>query len=172
VAIRFEYYNTGDDGDFQFYGASWAAQTFVPSKKHTILSVKLKLYRVNSPNTVTVGIRFTDGDGKPTGDDLCSGTTDGNTLTTDSAGEWREITLDTGYNLNVNIKYGIVVRVPNATSGNYLRWREDCTGTGYINGYGLLSGNSGSTWTAYTDIDCMFEEWGEKQAPLPMHFRS
>jgi len=78
----YEYYNTGDDSSQSVYGSNWYAQTFTSSIAHTITSVKLKLYRTGSPGTVTVSIRATDGSGHPILPDLCSGTTDGNTLPT------------------------------------------------------------------------------------------
>jgi hypothetical protein len=81
AASIYEYYNTGDTSVASIYGDIWDAQTFTPSVAHTITSVKLKLYRIgNGPGTITVGIRATDVDGLPTGSDLCSGTTDGNSL--------------------------------------------------------------------------------------------
>ncbi|GAG73463.1 unnamed protein product, partial [marine sediment metagenome] len=103
---KYEYYNTGDDHSLSVGIDTWRAQTFTPTTKHKITSVKLKLYRnSHTPDTVTVSIRATDVDGKPMGGDLCFGTTNGNTLTTDTAGEWREITIDDGYTLLAGTKY-------------------------------------------------------------------
>ncbi len=80
MATRFEHYITGDDGAWEFGIINWMAQTFTPSTAHKITSVKLPLYRWGSPGTITVSIKATDGNGHPTGDDLCLGTTDGNAL--------------------------------------------------------------------------------------------
>ena len=159
-----EYYNTGDDGTGFIYGAIWKAQTFTPATAHKITSVKLKLYRHNLPGTVTVSIRATDADGKPTGSDLCSGTTDGDTLPTGSPYEWREITLGSGYNLSANTRYAIVVRAPSADGSNYLRWRWDGSSPTYAGGSSGYSSDSGSTWTLDTAYDLMFEDWGEPSA--------
>jgi len=162
----YEYYNTGDDGAWAVYGATWQAQTFTPTTAHKITSVKLKLYRLGSPGTITVSIRATDVDGHPTDADLCSGTTDGNTLG-GSPGEWREITLGDGYNLTQDIKYAIVVRAPSGTTTNYLGWRKVNTGT-YAGGWLEKSTNSGSTWSsAFSAQDFMFEDWGEEIAAEP-----
>jgi hypothetical protein len=155
----YEYYNTGDDNHVWLYGSTWAAQTFTPSVAHTITSVKLKLFRVGSPGTVTVSIRATSG-GQPAGGALCSGTTTGDTLTTSAPGEWREITLGSGYGLSGGTTYAIVVRATGGDSSNYLWWRVDGSSPAYAGGMYLLSFNSGSIWTSGASYDLMFEEWG------------
>ena len=90
----YENYNTGDDNGSLIYSTVWNAQTFTPASSHTILKVNLKLIKVGNPGTITVSIRATDA-GKPTGVDLCSGTTNGNTLSL-STSEWRLIELGAG----------------------------------------------------------------------------
>lgn len=161
MATLYEYYNTGDDHRISCYGIDWVAQTFTPATAHKITSVKLLLYRLGSPGTITVGIRETDVEGHPTGDDLCSGTTNGNTLPTGSPYEWREITLGDGYNLDADTKYAIVVRAVDGDTSNRLQWRWDETSPTYAGGYVETSDDSGSTWESYTDADLMFEDWGE-----------
>jgi len=155
----YEYYNTGDDNHCWLYGTTWVAQTFTPSVAHTITSVKLKLFRVGSPGTITVSIRATSG-GQPTGSDLCSGITTGDTLTTSALGEWREITLGSGYGLSAGTTYAIVVRATSGNSSNYVWWRVDSSSPTYGGGMYLLSSNSGSSWISGASYDLMFEEWG------------
>lgn len=160
----YEYYNTGDDSAFNNRSdglGNWGAQTFTPTISHKITSVKLKLYRVGLPGTLTVSIRATSG-GAPVGADLVSGTTDGDTLTTDTAGEWREITLGAGYNLVAGAKYAILHRGFGA-AGNIPYWREDSSSPTYASGSYFESDDLG-VWTEQTTDDCMFEEWGD---PLP-----
>ena len=82
MATLYEYLNTGDNDSGSVYGAVWNSQSFTPTIAHIITSIKLLLYRIGSPGTLTVSIRATDGSGHPTGADLVSGTTDGATLTT------------------------------------------------------------------------------------------
>jgi hypothetical protein len=160
----YEYYNTGDGTASAVYGSAWEAQTFtVGSVQHTVTSVKLKLYRVGSPGTVTVSIKATNGNGHPTGSDLTSGTTNGNTLTTSTSGEWREITL-TEYTLSANTKYAIVVRAPSGIVNNYLGWRADLSSPTYTGGNREYSLNSGTSWAADPLTDLMFEVWG---SPVP-----
>lgn len=160
ITTRYEYYNTGEDVEFGIGTTYWASQTFTPLLAHKITSVKLKLYREYSAGTITVGIRATDVDGKPTGADLCSGTTDGDTLTTDSSGEWREITLGDGYDLVADTKYAIVVRAPDAEKFGETVWWWSSSSAAYTRGWIELSDNSGSSWgETYTGYDMMFEEW-------------
>lgn len=163
MAELYEYYITGDDGSAPFHSSYWDAQTFTPSEAHKITSVKLKLLRENLPGIVTVSIRATL-DGHPTGGDLCSGTTNGNTLTTNTDGEWREITLGAGYNLEADEMYAIVVRVPDVEYPDCLRWRYDLAGSTYAGGCVEESNDSGLSWNSYTDRDFMFEDWGELPA--------
>jgi hypothetical protein len=159
AASMYEHYNTGDDGAGGAYGSLWAAQTFTPSADHTITSVKLMLFRNGSPGTVTVSIRATSG-GQPTSSNLCSGTTDGDTLPIGSPYEWREITLGSGYGLSAGTPYAIVVRATGGDASNYVCWRADSTPT-YGGGMLLLSSNSGTNWTSAAGYDLMFEEWGD-----------
>jgi len=165
MSSRYEYYIVNDDEDRGAYGVQWRAQTFTPSVAHKITSVKLLLFRTNSPGTLTVGIRATDGNGHPTGGDLCSGTTDADTLPTASPYEWREITLGDGYALSADTKYAIVCRAIDGDGNNQVRWRDDETDPTYAGGIKEISANSGVDWTAQTDRDHMFEEWGYVPSP-------
>ena len=160
MADRYEYYNTGFNSTVDFYGAFWLAQTFTPSVAHRITSVKLLIWRFGLPGTITVSIRETDSEGHPTGADLCSGTTDGDTLTDDLSGEWREIALGAGYNLDADTKYAIVVRALTGDGTNRVIWRCDLNGI-YTGGNYEFSGNSGTSWNGTVGADLMFEEWGE-----------
>jgi hypothetical protein len=158
MATLYEYYNSGDDSNIGFYGAYWFAQTFTPEEAHKITSVKLKLFRLGSPGTITVSIRATDGSGHPTGWDLCSGTIDGNTLTTSAIGAWYEITLGDGYDLAASTKYAIIVRATSGNGSNKLYWRYDGSSPTYTGGnYEVYIGG----WSGDTAKDLMFEDWGE-----------
>lgn len=165
MANLYEYYNTGDGYGFYVYGTTWEAQTFTPSTAHKITSVKLKLYRQGSPGTLTVSIRATDGEGLPTGEDLCSGTTNGNTLPLGSPYTWREITLGDGADLSADTKYAIVARAPAGDVTNTVFWRADISSPTYEGGNFASSTDSGDSWTGNTSYDFMFEDWGEAIAP-------
>ena len=166
-----ESYETGDDANVQIGGTFWPAQTFTPLQSHKITSVKIKVWREGSPGMVYVGIKATDGEGKPTGDDLCSGQIDGNSVTPTSPGDFYEIELGDGYDLVVDTQYAIVARAPAGDALNRLHWRRDSEGT-YPRGRLEMSMDSGVEWTAYPDIDMLFQEWetitteGKKTATL------
>jgi len=155
-------YITGDDDASVAYNYSpnfyIIAQTFTPSVTHVITGLKLLLYRVNGPGTVTAVIKATDGSGHPTGTTLASGTTDGDTLTTNTAGEWREITLSSTAILNASTKYAIVVSV-STNFPNYLYWRYDKDDATYAGGNKENSDDNGATWISDAGSDFMFEEY-------------
>lgn len=156
----YEYYNTNDDSQGQFYDFKWLAQTFTPTEAHKITSVKIKAWRNGLPGIITIGIRATNGEGHPTGGDLCSGTTDGDTLPEATNSEWREITLGDGYNLNADTKYAIVARITGGDPSNRIRWRGDFSEPTYAGGCYESSEDSGVNWSSSPAYDLMFEDWG------------
>ena len=171
MAARFEYYDTGDQDTVTIYGDKWQAQTFTPSTSHFITSVKLLIYRYSTPGTLTVAIKNVDGNDDPTGDDLCSGTTNADTLTEDTGGEWREITMDAPYVLSSGTQYAIVVRCGPV---QYVGWRINGFNPSYSGGNQYYSIDGGDTWVMKGEPDrddAMFEEWGTKETPFPTHFR-
>lgn len=166
MADRYEYYIVNDDNYEYIFSQHWRCQTFTPSVAHKITSVKLLLYKAGSPGEITVSIRATSG-GLPTGGDLCSGTTVGNTLPTGSPYEWREITLGAGYDLVADTMYAIVVRATGGDVSNALQWRKDQTSPTYAGGCRSYSSSSGSSWTVTEGTDNLFEEWGEPPVSAP-----
>lgn len=169
MVIKFESYTTGDNQIIDFFGATWKDMSFTPDIAHDISLVTIKIFRTGSPGTITVSIRATSS-GLPTGNDLTSGTTDGNTITTSVFGALIEFDL-TPYSLEASTEYAIVVRVPDGDGSNYLNWRRDTTGT-YAGGGSGTSTDSGGSWAEVgggkpdgTTVDYLFEEWGELIVP-------
>lgn len=156
---RYQYYNSGDDGDNDVYSNNWGAQTFTPETNHIIGKVKLKLFRVGTPGTLQVGIRATTG-GKPTGGDLCSGEIDADTLTTNTDGEWYEISLGDGFDLDIGDVYAIVIRAVDGDASNKVSWRADESAPTYSEGKYCSSSDSGGSWGGFSGEDALFEEWG------------
>ena len=157
MVTLYENYITDDDGQANTDSTNWDGQTFTPSVNHTITSVKLKMWRSGTPGIVTVSIRKTSS-GLPTGADLCSGTTNGDTLeTTAITAAWREITLGTGASLLASTKYAICVRA----AAQWANCRYNQSGA-YTGGGRVYSSNSGVDWIEPTSpsYDFMFEEWG------------
>lgn len=91
--------------------------------------------------------------GDPTGADLTSGTTSGDTLpvgTTMDDFEDREITFSTPISLVSGVKYAIVIRAVDAGGlAELVIWHEKASGT-YADGVGFDSFNSGSSWADHS----------------------
>ena len=127
----------------------WFAQTFTPDEDYDIISVILKLFRISgSPGTVPVSIRATDiATGKPTGPDLCSGTFNGNNITTDTNGEEVPFTFGSTSSLVVGTKYTIILKSP-VTQLTYISWKIDVSSANYSGGSTYISYDAGATWAA------------------------
>lgn len=157
MAERYEYYITGDD-EAAPSRSYYLGQTFTPVTAHKITSVKLLLYKNGSPGTLTIEIKATNGEGLPTGDALCSGTSNGNTLPDGAPYEWREITLGAGTNLDADTKYAIILNKLGDIN-NQIIWRRDGSDPTYANGEDVYS-TDGVEWTPFPAADFMFEDWG------------
>lgn len=173
MATLYEYYILPGNSFDSIRGNLWKGQTFTPSVDHRVTSVKIKARRYGFPGIITVSIKATL-DGHPTGPDLCpAGTTNGNTLTDASPGEWREISLGDGAILSAGQKYAIVVRALAGDGSNNLQWRLDSTNPTYVGGCKEYSSDGGTTWHSYDGIehspssDELFEEWGEPAITTP-----
>jgi len=156
---KYQYYNTDDDADRDIYGVNWSGQTFTPETGHMIANVRVKLFRVGDPSTITVSIKATSG-GKPVGADLCSGIIEGNTITDDAGGDWYEISMGNGCEVTAGVQYAIVIQASAGDVGNKLSWRTDASAPTYTGGLYCGSSDSGTDWNTYSGSDAMFEEWG------------
>ncbi|RKX66043.1 MAG: hypothetical protein DRP42_03865 [Tenericutes bacterium] len=125
----------------------------------------LKLYRVGSPGTMELNMYAVDSGGEPTGASLIHGFYDGDTLTTNVAGEevfftwWLDETklIQPGDFLCVVLKAagsgaGDEVKVRYSSSGSY--------GTGTEYGTALVSDDNGATWTRPAGTDLFFRLFG------------
>lgn len=179
----------GSLGYYAAYGTQWQAQTFTPQAKHTITSVKLKMYRTGLPGTITISIQpllavitnpatsiaaeqaQLNGElsaDHPDGLELCSGTYDGDILP-DAIGDavWVEVDLGAGATLYQDVEYAIIVKAPSGGSGKYVWIGFDNTvgGTPYTRGDIMWTNTEGLYWSdRITDDDFLFEEWGDALA--------
>ena len=137
-----------------------AAQSFTTTDAYSISSVKILVYRFSLPETITVSIRAVSGD-DPTGSDLAVGTFDGDAVTEDSGGEWKEITFDTPYELSASTKYTIHIRNEGTAHGvgPSLNWLGVSGSSSYPDGAGRYSFNGGAGWSSASK-DFNFETWG------------
>lgn len=160
MTTLYEHYITGDDGSISLHSASKrVGQTFTPSIDHAITSIKFFGYRKGDPGTLTVSIKATDDEGKPTGDVLCSKTINSADIGL-SPKAWHEITFDNIAALIAGTQYVIILQVSNgAPATDYVFWRKDWHGT-YTGGTQVVSFNGGSSWSVQTDEDQLFEEYG------------
>jgi len=159
------------DTYFQIYtsGVEYqAGQSFTPATTHIVLKVSLKLFRSGStgtPGVFNVKIYNTDGNGHPTGVALVSGTSDADSLTTDTNGQWRDIYFGDGVELTEGVLYVIVVDAPDASVNSVLNWRYDNADSSYDGGIRILSSNGGSSWADDAEDDHAFREYGPSSVP-------
>ena len=155
-------WNTPDFYSNNTFGlAQWFGQTFTPLEDYTVGKVVAYLSKGATIGILTAAIRATDGEGKPTGEDLAIGTTDGDTLLDFTTFEWREIEL-TPYELKQGIKYALILRAPEASKTSACYWKCTQYDTAYPRGQFTYSTNSGSSWTLLT-IDSNFQVWSAEQ---------
>ena len=131
-----------------------------PDGAFTIASVTFKMYRTLTPGTVTCELTAVDGDGKPTGSVLATGTTDGDTLTTSTAGEERTITFTTPYTLEASTQYAVYVKASDASATDKLHMRKDGSSPTYTGGVWISSTDGGSSWNTVSTSDLWFSTSG------------
>ena len=163
MATKQQYHDNASNGHTSLYvsGANdrQGSQSFTTDDAYSISSVKVLIYKINSPGTYTVSIRAASGDA-PTGGDLASGEFEGSSITTNVAGEWKEVVFDASYELNATTKYTIVIRYTGGgDSGGSIEWLGVSGSSSYPDGQGTYSFTGGSTWSALAR-DFNFETWG------------
>lgn len=161
---RLEWYTTGETSNYIMHGLNWIAQSFTigavgPNQEARLTQLRLKLWRIGSPGTLTLSIKNVDGAQKPTGADLSTGTIDGNSVTPASPGQWYDIPM-TAFDMQPGTMYAIVGRCLAGDAANAVYWRYDFVAATYPGGRSIYSNNGGVTWTFHTITDCMFEVWG------------
>lgn len=147
------------------WDAGWLAQTFTigttgDNVSHNITSIKISLgKRTGEVGTVTLSIRAVDGDNKPTGADLTSGTTNGNTLPEGENYETREFVM-TPYLLQASTMYAMCLRTE-IGNPECIYWEYNSAGSSYAGGVAYFSFDSGATWSILgTGVDFGFFEYG------------
>ncbi len=156
----FEHYDNEADltAYYSCYANWWLYQTFTPLITHDLTKVELYVYRDGLPGTVTVSIRNTGANGRPTGADLVTNTFNGNDLL--GSPTWQAILLDLS-NLILGTKYAIVMRALAGNTYKMVRWCADITSPTYTRGWAGPSSSSGDTWGDYPLVDFGFREYGK-----------
>lgn len=165
ASVTFENYKVNDDGDYEMYGVKWCSQTLRPQHQHKLYSVNLKLFKEGTPGDVTVMI-YGAQEEEPVGSALVTGTTNGNTLTTEETGEWREITFPSQIELIPGLSYAIVVHITGGGTSDSVHWLYDETTPLYYRGAYAYSTDGGTSWFPSTAKDFMFEELGRSSGEL------
>ncbi len=149
-----DFYNTGEDSFLSVDSLRWAGQIFTASSTYTTDTMRFLMYRNGLPGTVTVNLEGEDA-GKPDGNVLATGTTDGDTLTTNSAGEWREITWDTPFEVTSGVKYAVYAKAGGTAFA--LNLRRDVSSPSYAGGTTVTFSAS---WAIQSGSDTLFEIYG------------
>jgi len=140
----------------------WGMQSFTPLETYTIGKFVAYWAKMTTPNIITLALRLTDGAGKPTGGDLTSGTTNGNTLPQYGVHEWRAVDIE-HYELQQGVKYAAIARALEASTFSSFNWKGATDPDAYPRGQWGYSTNHGSTWTT-GPYDNNFEVWSADQA--------
>ncbi len=130
------------------------------NKDVDLSSVKFKLYRRGSPGIINCELYAVDGNNKPAGSILSSGTIDGDSLTTSSSGQLVEFTMDS-VTLNSSTQYALVIYGTNIDGDNKVFLKGEISGSpSYTGGSRISSNDSGSSWSVDTDSDFVFQVLG------------
>ena len=163
MATKYEWYNPSTDNNYFLDTTYLIGQTFTigttgTNENFNLSSIKLRLFRLGSPGTLTFAIRAVDGSGLPTGSDLSTGTTNGNTLSDNiETADLREITMSS-YTLQASTKYAIIAKAQTLNFDVDMGfWLALTTSPSYTGGaYVFYESN----WDQDTEIDFEFEVWG------------
>jgi hypothetical protein len=161
--LKDNWQTTPQDSEIPVSSITSRATAFTTSSSYNLFQLEVKLYRENSPGTVTVELYLADGSDFPTGSVLSSGTLDGDSLTTSSTGVWYSPTMSTYTMLNAT-RYCIVLTPANAQP-NSIHWKRS-TFSG-ASGY-TISSYDGSWGNASSNTSFGFKLWaGTGKATVP-----
>lgn len=149
-------------GSYPFAKATWAYQTFTALDTYTLTHVHIPLTRRTNTTTgwgtITLSIRATDVNGKPTGDALGAVNIDPATLSY-STYKWEEITLSAGVELTEGTKYAIVIQNGTAATTHSLGWYETYNEIveDYYTGGSFGTSTNGTTWTEKSTVNYSYD---------------
>lgn len=148
------------------------AAIFAASASYSLSQVKLLVYRVGSPGTITVTVRATTTYGGvtqyyPTGADLLTPKTfDGDAVTASTDGEWVTITFVDTAALTSGTKYAIEVSAASADAANYLMVKHDAGIASWTGNY-ASSSNGGASYSVLGLYGINYEAYDNVSAINP-----
>jgi hypothetical protein len=153
-----------------FDDTNWLSSSFTPASSFTLYSLAIPLYRGSgdTPGACTVEIYAADGDQKPTGSALATGTISATVMDAlnESAvgGTWTEVSLSTPLNVVASTEYCIVVYCADAGVGETAHWNGNTGARTDIETN--VSSDSGSSWAA-NSTELYYRLYGANfQSPL------
>ncbi len=125
------------------WGTLWSGQNFITTVGFPIGTINLRLSKTGSPSgNLNVDIYAADGDHKPTGGLLSSGS-----IATSALSGVADYAISlTSYTFSNATDYCIIVSVPSGDNANYIIWYKNSSGV-EADWYSGTSNNSGSTWS-------------------------
>lgn len=158
MATKYEYYDTGYDNTQYCYGTAGRGQTFTPSVRHEIQTVKVYISKTNAPDALDIDIKATSA-GLPTGASLASGQIAAGDV---GAGvDWETCTLGTPIILEAGVMYAILLLSTGSVWQNLYNVGRDSGSATYSGGTELTSVDGGSSWSISSGSDMYFEELGD-----------
>lgn len=137
--------------------------TFTPHARHTVTSVKFRVWRDagDTPGTATLSLQGVDGSNKPDGANLATATSDSDTWVEGSPGSLIEWTFSSPAVVVTGTRYALVVNVPGSSAAEPVTVGYNVNGTPHYTGgeYGT-SADGGANWTLSADVEFIFYEYG------------
>jgi len=129
-----EYYNGPGNENIPIW-SNQRAQTFTvgttgASSDQTVENISVLIYRLGTiPGTLQFNITETNSSGYPNSTIVGTGAIDVSALTTDTAGAWTNVTLDSSFTAYNTKTYGIVLNLTGSRdSSNHIKWKANSTG--------------------------------------------
>lgn len=155
-------YTTGEDTAYTAGIAPYwnIAQTFTLSTDATLTSYKFLIYRVGSPGLCSFVLDNTSA-GKPDpSSNIATTIFNGNVITTDTAGEWKEFTIPS-LDIDAGV-YSVRLNSTLSNASNKLMWKIDSTSASYTGGAAYWYASPLDDPTEFTDQDFLFEINGDE----------
>ena len=133
----------------------WVAQTFTPGESHAVDRIGLLCGRDGTPGNITVSIKNVDENGHPSGNDLGTGTLNGNNVS-DVWPEWYFVDISP-VAVSADVKYALVLHAPNAGGDNNFYWMLKLDA--YAGGNLEYIGSGETDWTSVPEFDAFFQVW-------------